>query len=138
MKDSYVDVEHWATISLMPWVVDGRANEWLITGVNVQYAFRGQGWASRLFDQVVADADAEGATLILNVDPDGTGLGLHELRAFYGRRDFRPWGPDPEHIENGMRRDPRTVEPSYSAPAPAPNSSACFVQSGVPSSLSEA
>ena len=101
MRDGCADVEHWPTISLMPWVVDGQDNEWVITGVQVQRSFRGQGWASKLLDQVLADADTEGATLLLDVRPDGTGLDEEALRAFYSRRGFRP---DPTLGECAYRR----------------------------------
>lgn len=101
-----MDIDHWTTVSLMPWVIDGHPDVWLVTGVTVQSRFRGQGWASKLLDEVLADADREGVTLLLNVDPDGTGLDEAQLRAFYSRRGFVPWAPAGSPVERGMRREP--------------------------------
>jgi predicted GNAT family acetyltransferase len=98
MKDTYANVEQGAVIHLM----DAGDHGYIITSVGVQRSMRGQGAASQLLKRVCADADREGVTLLLAVEPDGTGLGRNELIAFYGRHGFS--GLD---AEDTMVREPR-------------------------------
>jgi len=93
VQHSYHDISHWTSINLMPFHLnnDGSADgvkEWMVTGVEVGRAYRGQGHASRLLSTVVAEADAEGVTLHLMVAPDGTGLDAEALVAFYSSKGF--------------------------------------------------
>src|SRR3954470_23744764 len=57
---------------------------YLVTAVEVREE-RGQGHASNLLQQIIRDADAEGATLLLSVESDGTGLSDEALRLWYTR-----------------------------------------------------
>jgi len=103
MKTIYADPVHWTTINLMDLTkqIDG----WLITGVQVQAAFRGNGYASDLLDKVCQDADDEGVKLFLEISPDGTGLSDAALDAFYRKHGFEEW----EDGDEGSRvREPRT------------------------------
>ncbi len=93
MKHQYYSVEAGTTVDLMCWNDD----MWLITRVEVNRKFRGQGHASRMLDLVCADADAERATLVLSVEPDGTGLDTAALMAFYFKRGFVPLAEDDPH-----------------------------------------
>jgi ribosomal protein S18 acetylase RimI-like enzyme len=104
MRTIYADPIHWATVTLMD-VTNSDADGWLITGVEVQKRFRGQGYASDLLDRVCEDADAEGVRLLLEISPDGTGLSDAALDAFYRRHGFEEW----EDGDEGSRiREPRT------------------------------
>lgn len=44
---------------------------WTITRINVPRESRGQGYGTRLLEMILADADAEGLTLQLEVQPSG-------------------------------------------------------------------
>jgi GNAT superfamily N-acetyltransferase len=103
MRDTYCDAAHGATVCL--WQIAGLGG-WLITRVEVNRRHRGKGVASRLLDEVCADADRERATLLLAIEPDGTGLGFEELEAFYRRRGFIRWNPGDE---TSFVRDPKVV-----------------------------
>jgi len=85
MQHTYSDGEHFATVYLLS--VNDK-NAYIITGWEINQRYRGRGYASKLFDRVCADADNEGATLMLSVEPDGTGLDLIALFAFYESRGF--------------------------------------------------
>lgn len=99
MKHRYFDLEHAASISLM------EGDEvWLVTGVEVNRKYRGQGAASKLLKEVIADADRTGTPLILAVEPDGTGLGFQALVEFYQRHGFTQ-----RDQENTMVREPLRV-----------------------------
>lgn len=102
MQSSYYNVAEGASINLMG-TLPYHENWYLVTGVSVQFRFRGRGAASRLLKQVCADADREGVTLLLSIQPDGTGLGYEELRAFYARNGFAMFGSE----EDAMIREPR-------------------------------
>jgi len=76
---------HWkpaiADLSLQP---DGA---WYINRINVPEEFRGKGYGTRLLKQVLQDADAEGAILLLDPVPSG-GLSRRELTDWYLRYGF--------------------------------------------------
>ena len=103
MKTTYADPVHWATVTLMD-ITNSDADGWLITGVQVQARFRGQGYASDLLDRVCQDADEEGVKLFLEIAPDGTGLDEAVLDAFYRRHGFEAWE---EGDEYSRIREPR-------------------------------
>jgi ribosomal protein S18 acetylase RimI-like enzyme len=63
-------------------------SNWTITRINVPYKYRGLGHGRELLRRITADADAEGATLELDVFPSGE-LGYEELEAWYRRNGFR-------------------------------------------------
>jgi GNAT superfamily N-acetyltransferase len=101
MQTSYIDLEHSVTAHL--WEV--KPGEWLLTELQTAQRFRGQGHAARMLATVIADADAEGATLYCAVEPDGTkdSLDYEVLEAFYLRRGF-------SEIEPGaLKREPQLV-----------------------------
>lgn len=103
MKTTYADAGHWATLYL----IQIKPNEYIVSGWEINKKFRGQGYAAKLFDQMLKDADNEQATLILGVEPDGTGLDEIALFAFYESRGFK-------RIEEefAMIRHPSKVEPN--------------------------
>jgi len=97
VKSIYVDAEHWATINL----VEMNSHAYIITSWEINRKYRGKGFASKLFDEVCADADNH-----------GTGLDSDVLEAFYERRGFMHM----EESEIGMIRYPkRTHEPGQPA-----------------------
>jgi GNAT superfamily N-acetyltransferase len=98
MRHTYSDIPTHTVIHTME-MLDGR----IITSVGTRT--RGQGNASRLFKTVIEEADSEGVTLYLSVEPDGTGLDEDQLRSWYGRNGFE--NMDPELSETGMIRQPR-------------------------------
>lgn len=63
--------------------------------------FRGQGIATKLLKEVIADADREGVTLVLEVQAEG-GLSNEELASWYSRYGFVQQGDD-----NFYKRIPR-------------------------------
>jgi len=99
MKNVYVDGEHWTTVNLMPLY----SHAYMITSWEINRKYRGQGWASKIFDRVCADADKFNKILMLSVEPDGTGLDSDALEAFYRRRGFIHI----EESETGMVRYPK-------------------------------
>lgn len=86
MKECYYDGSKGVTIDLMLGVKESGA---LITRIEVNKKFRGKGYASEMMKKVLKDADEEGVTLFLSVDPDGTGLSKLELRRWYFRLGFQ-------------------------------------------------
>lgn len=85
-----------------------------VTAVEVAWGERGRGHASTLMKQLVTDADAELATLLLFVLPDGSpgSLTFDELVSFYGRYGFVMC---PEKGPSAMVRPPgRTTHPTGS------------------------
>jgi GNAT superfamily N-acetyltransferase len=78
----------------------------IIARVKVTRKFRGRGYASALWKEVLRDADAEGITLLLSIQPDvDNGLDAEALIAWYKKLGFElvegeGWGAM-------MRRQPR-------------------------------
>lgn len=58
-----------------------------ITSIEVREE-RGQGHARALLKQITDDADLEGVTLVLSIEPDGTGLDARALKRWYERAGF--------------------------------------------------
>lgn len=87
MRDVYSAYPIRAHAYLMP-LVSLPGNWWLLTGIDVAHSERGKGVARDLIGRVVADADSEGATLCLVIEPDGTGLDVDQLRSWYERLGF--------------------------------------------------
>ncbi|MBK9497466.1 MAG: GNAT family N-acetyltransferase [Xanthomonadales bacterium] len=85
----YAILEHRAVAD----VVDGRdlglcaGPSGIITRINVPPKARGLGFGSRLLREILHDADAEGVTLILEINPSGD-LNFAQLEAWYMRYDF--------------------------------------------------
>lgn len=79
-----------AVVHLMPLLSDDGEpeNQYLLTSVEVEPQKRGQGHARALMQRVLAEADRFHATLYLTIQPDGTGLGYHELLNWYERLGF--------------------------------------------------
>lgn len=88
MKSSYYDGSKGTTIDLMgPLTYEG-TQAWLITRVEVHRSFRGRGYAREMMTRVCTDADLEQETLLLAVEPDGTGADKVALKRFYGSLGF--------------------------------------------------
>lgn len=102
MKDSYYEIIDNALVlvTLMPAPIFGD-NDWIVTHVATQRKIRGKGHASRIFQSVLADADAEQATLVLTIDPDPPefgGITYDQLEAWYERLGFK-WEPNGEWMK---------------------------------------
>lgn len=67
---------------------------YLLTRVNVPKEHRGEGLGSRLLKMVTDEADANEATLILEVVPSGP-LSSAALQEWYERNGFRRYHPIP-------------------------------------------
>ena len=78
-----LDNAYLAVIDLFPLGSD----VWEVSRINVPARYRGQGIGSRLMDQLLEDADAEGVTLQLTINPYG-GLTYEQLQDWYERRGF--------------------------------------------------
>lgn len=76
---------------------------YLLTRVETGQECRGKGYGTEILERVLADADAEGATLLLSVEPDLSpgSLDAAALTAWYSRHGFRPYR------DGGMIREPR-------------------------------
>lgn len=61
-----------------------------ITRINVLPEHRGRGLGSRLLKTILADADAAGVALSLEIMPSGP-LDYDALERWYRRHGFRPW-----------------------------------------------
>jgi ribosomal protein S18 acetylase RimI-like enzyme len=88
----------------------------LITHIWTHPDYRGRRYASKLFDEVLADADKEGQQLILSVQPDPGGMTWLQLAEWYKQRGFVP-ARLADFYEDGdgtMIRNPRTL-PDYMA-----------------------
>lgn len=82
-------------------------NHMMVCAVETHRDYRLQGGASRLLRQICHEADEEGITLVLSVDPSPglNALPRAALRAFYSRCGFRTW---PYGGPGAMRRKPGT------------------------------
>jgi GNAT superfamily N-acetyltransferase len=77
-------------------------------------AHRRQGHASRLLEQVTAEADRGGFFLFLAVEPEGE-ISAIELAQFYRRHGFLPIQPEPllmvrPNVGSGMQAPPVPTE----------------------------
>ena len=101
MKSCYVDKATRSIADLCDYYGQGL----LLTRINVPKASRGQGHARKLLARILADADAEGIALFLEISPSD-GLSFAQLEAWYLRHGFK------EVKEPGMLycRAPRVAE----------------------------
>jgi GNAT superfamily N-acetyltransferase len=97
MKPCYFDLESKGIVDLSPNILPGGG--WVVCRVNTPYRSRGKGIARRLMAQVLADADAEGVTLWLGINPYGP-MDYDQLESWYRRLGFK--GP---LSGTGMGRD---------------------------------
>ena len=67
-------------------------NSFYINRINTPAAHRGQGYASKVMAQVIADADREGVTLVLEVAPGDTTVDYERLKSWYKRLGFEDKG----------------------------------------------
>ena len=65
----------------------GTCNEFYINRINVPYQYRGKGLGRRLLKEALSDADREGATLYLEINPYGE-MTHQQLEAWYMRYGF--------------------------------------------------
>lgn len=73
----------------LSWYEDVELRGWLLTRIFVPIDRRGQGVASRILAQLLAEADYEGATLLLEVPPNGKfEHATSELQDWYKEHDF--------------------------------------------------
>lgn len=89
MKDTYIlriNQMYGAEVDLMP-LTGPKGDFMYVNRIIVPAYHRGQGWGKKIMSQVCADADAEGMTLVLHVNPYGD-LDYENLTAWYGRLGF--------------------------------------------------
>lgn len=100
MQTSYADAEHGVTAYL---VRPGElTSDWTIAHIHTETGMRGHGYASVLFQRILADADAEGIALQVDVFPSD-GLSYDAVTAWCIKYGFRPYR------YGYMRRRPRLV-----------------------------
>ncbi|WP_435270926.1 GNAT family N-acetyltransferase [Streptomyces sp. 1222.5] len=88
MRTIYVGHGGVASASLlMP--PDGETRNAIVTEIAVWPEHRGKGWGSEILKEICRDADAEGITLMLSVEPGPGGLSAEGLAAWYGRYGFQ-------------------------------------------------
>ncbi len=115
MRDIYfllLDHRSLAEVDLIDMTASGNIGEYYITRIIVPERYRGQGYASAMFQRVLDDADRENVTLVLNVVPDG-GLDHNQLCSWYRRCGFKMTSPNtyyrkPNH-ERIFRKDLQNV-----------------------------
>lgn len=98
MRNSYMHYESRAIVEIDPNIGGGG---YVISRVNTPLPSRGKGHAGRLMAKALADADAEGVTLWLDINPYGS-MNYAELASWYGRLGFR------KHRNGRYRRLPQT------------------------------
>lgn len=93
MRDSYYDPDHWASAHLcdLTW---SPLNGWLITALDVNSRFQGQGHGRHLLQRILDDADREQVTLYLAAAASTPGLTQEQLCAFYERHGFEHYTND--------------------------------------------
>lgn len=101
MQHIYVDVAAHATANL----IDLNQGTFLLSGIEVRQPNRGQGHGGRLLKKVLNEADREQVTLLLLVEPDGTGLDTAQLTRWYTKHGFTVHPQDP----HAMRRTPTST-----------------------------
>lgn len=97
MKQTYID---YATRTIADCCKPDALGIVLVTRINVPFPSRGQGHGSKILQQIIADADAEGITLELWPSPSG-GLSGRALVAWYKRHGFQAL-PDGRLIRKPM------------------------------------
>ena len=97
MKDNYSIADDndrlMANAYLTPDVLEDQAgrNTWTVNRIQVLTTrARGEGWGTKLLEQICAEADAEGANLMLGVSPDEPRY-FRRLVAWYRRHGFVPY-----------------------------------------------
>ncbi|WP_078626324.1 GNAT family N-acetyltransferase [Streptomyces sp. NRRL S-241] len=65
----------------------------ILTEIAVWEEHRGKGWASELLRQICQEADREGLTLLLSVEPGPRGLSYEALAEWYQRCGFEVGHP---------------------------------------------
>lgn len=106
MEHIYADPDHWATVQLID-LTFAMPGHWVVGGFQVHRNHQWKGHGGRLFQQVLDDADREGATLMLTAygsDSERLGLTHEQLYAFYERRGFVP---HPDGSEGDYIRYPK-------------------------------
>ena len=90
LKTFYADAPHGVTIDLTE-----AEPCWLLNRIHTNRfrGERGKGYAAALIKIVLADADADGISLMLSVEPH-PGVDYNRLRNWYVRLGFRQFSPD--------------------------------------------
>jgi GNAT superfamily N-acetyltransferase len=70
-------------------VVSGEADLWWLNRIQVNRDRRGEGLGTKLLEEILADADHDGATLLVGVEPDTRGM-FRKLANWYTRHGFKP------------------------------------------------
>jgi GNAT superfamily N-acetyltransferase len=93
MDSCYVDYEHRgiADVTNLGEMVPKTRT---ITRINIPEESRGRGLGTKLLRRILADADAEGVILSLEIMPSGP-LDYNALEAWYRRWGFKPWKKHP-------------------------------------------
>ncbi|MEU5814230.1 GNAT family N-acetyltransferase [Streptomyces huasconensis] len=86
MRDAYALHGGAASASLVLDPIGNRPT--ILTEVAVWREDQGKGWGSEILRLVCAEADTEGVTLMLSVDPGPYGLSYEALRSWYSRYGF--------------------------------------------------
>ena len=86
MKTCYFDM---STRVIADLILPGELTPgWTISRINVPAIHRGKGLGTKILNEITADADAEGASLWLQVMPSGP-LDYDALVAWYRRHGFK-------------------------------------------------
>jgi hypothetical protein len=111
VKDSYYNVEHGVTLHLMKGTKASDLSRPIVimTEVQTQRMKRGYGYASAVLREMLADADAEGVTVMLSVESDNTpgSMSNANLITWYWRYGFRILSGDSDRP--AMIRQPQST-----------------------------
>lgn len=89
MRDGYYDMVHGAQVDLLPSLAKMDDNIAIVTRIIVPKGRRGHGYASKLMEKVLNDADEEGCMLVLAVESYDDGLTNEQLADWYERLGFK-------------------------------------------------
>lgn len=112
MKSSYHLVNESGDIAVMAFLTPdcSERNRWFLNRIAVARGTnKGEGWGTKLLEQICSEADREQAELILGVDPDDADR-FNDVVNFYVRYGFEALdGNRLDPIHNCMLRKPKTT-----------------------------